>query len=46
MIENTPAITFDNSIVSNLNKPNIMAKIKEINNNYLYWDKVKYIKVN
>jgi Fic family protein len=46
MIENTPKITFDNSIISNLNEPKIMAKIKDINNSYLYWDKVKYKKVD
>lgn len=46
MIEIAPVQKFDNAVVANLNKPKIMAKIKEINNNYLYWDKVKYKKID
>lgn len=46
MIEKAPPVAFDNTIVSNLNKPNIMAKIKKVNNDYLYWDTIKYKKID
>ena len=44
MIESPPAITTNsNRLVELLHNTKVNTLIKEINNKYLYWDKVKYI---
>lgn len=46
MIEQPPKIKFTPKTFASANNPDIIGKIKEINNEYLYWDKVKYKKIN
>jgi Fic family protein len=46
MIEKAPKIAFTPKILTLANKPDVVLKIKEINNEYLFWDKVKYKKIN
>ena len=46
MIEEAPTPNFENKVVLNLSNPKVMGKIKDLNNNYLYWDKIKYKKIN
>lgn len=45
MVENAPKVHFTTKIFALVNKPDMVLKIKEINNEYLYWDKLKYKKV-
>jgi Fic family protein len=45
MIETAPKYDI-NDALSRINLENVSAKIKEINNAYLHWDKVKYKKIN
>ena len=42
MIEQAPKVTFTPKTFALANKPNVVLKIKEINNEYLFWDKIKY----
>lgn len=44
-MEDAPKMIFNQKIFALANKPNVVVKIKEINNEYLYWDKVKYKKI-
>jgi Fic family protein len=46
MLEKPPAFTYKANTISRMNDTEIAASIKEINNNYLYWDKVKYKKIS
>lgn len=46
MIEEAPKMIFTQKIFVLANKPDVVIKIKEINNEYLYWDKVKYKKID
>lgn len=45
MLETAPAPSIDSEIFDNLRREDIIGSIKEINNSYLYWDKIKYKKV-
>ena len=47
MIENPPTLTPEllNSAVAKMNNPQIMDEVSEINRKYLYWNDVKYRKV-
>ncbi len=44
MLESPPSFNIDEALVR-IHNPKIASKIKEFNNAYLYWDKVKYKKV-
>lgn len=44
-MEDAPKMIFNQKIFALANKPDVVVKIKEINNEYLYWDKVKYKKI-
>lgn len=46
MIEIPPQKKLDVEALKRMQQADIAAKIKEINNQYLYWDKVKYKKIN
>lgn len=45
MIEQPPKLKITQKTFVNANKPSVISKIKEINNDYLYWDKIKYKKI-
>ncbi len=45
MIEKAPTYNVTNA-QSRMNEPSVILKIKEINNEYLYWDKIKYKKID
>lgn len=45
MIEKAPKVTFNPKTFALANKPEVVLKIKEINNEYLFWDKIKYKKI-
>ncbi|KAB1068980.1 Fic family protein [Tamlana sp. s12] len=44
MIEQAPKFEFSKKVVTNLQESEILSTIKSINDDYLYWDKVKYKK--
>lgn len=44
-MEEAPKIIFNQKTFALANNPSVVIKIKEINNEYLYWDKVKYKKI-
>jgi Fic family protein len=46
MFEQAPKVILNSKLFSLANKPEIVLKIKEINNDYLYWDKIKYKKID
>lgn len=45
MMEEAPKLVFNQKTFALANNPAVVIKIKEINNEYLYWDKVKYKKI-
>lgn len=44
MIEQAPKFEFSKKVVTNLKEPETLKIIKSINDDYLYWDKIKYKK--
>lgn len=44
MLEPSPKYSIDFDLLHKIQDPIISSKLKEINKDYLYWDKVKYIK--
>ena len=45
MIEKAPDVHFSTKLFAVVNRPEIVLKIAAINNEYLYWDKLKYKKI-
>ncbi len=46
MIEKAPAVHFSTKLFAIVNRPEVVLKIAAINNEYLYWDKLKYKKIS
>jgi Fic family protein len=46
IIQAAPKASISKEIISNLQKPDIISIVKNINNAYLYWDKIKYKKTD
>ncbi|WP_223444462.1 Fic family protein [Polaribacter litorisediminis] len=44
MIEQVPKFEFSKKVINNLKEPETLKIIKSINDDYLYWDKIKYKK--
>ncbi len=42
MLEHPPISNYDNNTISLLTQLTLSGELKEINDEYLYWDKVKY----
>lgn len=44
MLEQPPKVVYDNNTISLLTQLKLSGELKEVNDEYLYWDKIKYKK--